>query len=83
MSKIIPPLHAVEKKQEGGVMAGFDPARYFSQIDLIIYINQKLLLLSVYCLFRTLLFHGLESDWLEDECDDEVFRKEIALLFIN
>ena len=39
------------------------------------------MLLSVYCLFRTLLFHGLESDWLEDECDDEVFRKEIALLF--
>ena len=82
MSKIIPPPRAVEKKQEGGVMAGFDPARYFSQIDLSwLHINQKLLLLSVYCLFRTLLFHGLESDWLEDECDDEVFRKETDLLF--
>ena len=34
MSKIIPPLRAVEKKQEGGIMAGFDPARYFSQIDI-------------------------------------------------
>ena len=71
MSKIIPP-RAVEKRQEGGVMAGFDPARYFSQ---------KLLLFT--CFFRTLLFHGIESDWLEDECDDEVFRKDIAPPFNN
>ena len=26
--------------------------------------------------FRTLLFHGLESDWLEEECDDDVFRNK-------
>ena len=26
--------------------------------------------------FRTLLFHGLESDWLEEECDDDVFRDQ-------
>ena len=26
--------------------------------------------------FRTLLFHGLESDWLEEECDDDVFRHQ-------
>ena len=61
-------------------MAGFDPARYFSQID-ISWLHQKLLLFT--CFFRTLLFHGIESDWLEDECDDEVFRKEIAPLFNN
>ena len=41
------------------------------------------MLFSVYRLFRTLLFHGIESDWLEDECEDEVFRKEIALLVNN
>ena len=52
-----------------------------TKLILVGYINQKLLLFA--CYFRTLLFHGLESDWLEDECDDEVFRKEIALLFIN
>ena len=73
----------MEKRQEGGVMAGFDPARYFSQIDLSWLHQSNLLLFSVYRLFRTLLFHGIESDWLEEECDDEVFRKEIALLFNN
>ena len=26
--------------------------------------------------FRTLLFHGLESDWMEEECNDEVFRDQ-------
>ena len=32
--------------------------------------------MNPYSHFRTLLFHGLESDWLEEECDDEVFRNQ-------
>ena len=31
---------------------------------------------ATYSYFRTLLLHGLESDWLEEECDDDVFRDQ-------